>query len=289
MERPAILVSNDDGVQADGLAALRRALAEIGDVTVVAPNRQRSAASHSLTVDVPLRATYLEDNVVSVDGTPTDCVLLALKSLLPKPPDILVSGVNRGPNVGDDVTYSGTVAAAMEATLLGIPSIAVSLGHSAGGTFDYVPAAAIARDIAKLVLERGLPDDTLLNVNVPNLPAEEIKGIRIAKLGKQTYEDSIIEKTDPRGRRYYWIGGYISTARTESDTDIAAVADGFVSVTPIDLDLTDYDAMGALRNWPFSRIASVVRAEIAARPPSTESAGDGSAAAVIVERPEDES
>ncbi len=289
MERPAILVSNDDGVQADGLAALRRALAEIGEVTVVAPNRQRSAASHSLTVDVPLRATYLEDNVVSVDGTPTDCVLLALKSLLPKPPDILVSGVNRGPNVGDDVTYSGTVAAAMEATLLGIPSIAVSLGHSAGGTFDYVPAAAIARDIAKLVLERGLPDDTLLNVNVPNLPAEEIKGIRIAKLGKQTYEDSIIEKTDPRGRRYYWIGGYISTARTESDTDIAAVADGFVSVTPIDLDLTDYDAMGALRNWPFSRIASVVRAEIAARPPSTENAGDGSAEAVIVERPEDES
>jgi 5'-nucleotidase len=182
-------------------------------------------------------------------------VLLALKSLLPSRPDLLVSGVNRGPNLGDDVTYSGTVAAAMEGTLLGIPSIAVSLDRSPEGRYDYGYAARVACDVARTVLVRGLPVGTLLNVNVPNRPAEEIKGVRLARLGKQTYEDSIIEKTDPRGRTYYWIGGYKTTWPNQAGTDLATVADGYVSVTPIHLDLTDYPAMETLADWPLGGAA----------------------------------
>ncbi len=254
MDRPTILVSNDDGVHAPGIDALRHALDAIGRVIVVAPSRERSAASHSLTMDVPLRADTLSEDVWSVEGTPTDCVLLAIKSLLPEPPDLLVSGVNRGPNVGDDVTYSGTVAAAMEGTILGIPSIAVSLGRNPSGTYDYGTAAAFAREIAGTVLARGLPEGTLLNVNVPNRPASEIRGIRITRQGKQTYEDSIVEKTDPRGRSYYWIGGYTTTWPNQTESDLEALADGFVSMTPVHLDLTDYDAMDELRSWPLEKI-----------------------------------
>jgi 5'-nucleotidase len=254
MQKPNILASNDDGVYAPGIAALADALRTVGTVTVVAPSRERSAASHSLTMDVPLRASRIAEGVVSVEGTPTDCVLLAVKNLLAEPPDILVSGVNRGPNVGDDVTYSGTVAAAIEGTILGIPSIAVSLDRSPSGKYDYRAAAEVARQMMLLVLERGLPAATLLNVNVPNVPAEEIKGIELARLGKQTYEDSIIQKTDPRGRLYYWIGGQASPTDIAADTDIAVVARGAVSVTPIELDLTDYAAMEILRTWPLERV-----------------------------------
>ena len=256
MERPTILVSNDDGVDAPGIEALRRALASLGRVIVVAPNRQRSAASHSLTLDVPLRATTIAEDIVSVDGTPTDCVLLALKSLLPEPPDLLVSGVNRGPNLGDDVTYSGTVAAAMEGTIFGIPSVAVSLDRSTTGTYEYAHAAAVAREVARVVLERGLPDGTLLNVNVPNVPPAEVKGIRITRQGKQSYEESVIEKTDPRGRTYYWIGGYTSTWPDQAGSDLEAVAEGFVSVTPVNLDLTDYRVMETLEDWPLEDIVA---------------------------------
>ncbi len=252
METPKILVSNDDGVDAPGIAALHRALAEKWDVIVVAPSRERSASSHSLTMDVPLRANRVSDDIVSVEGTPTDCVLLALKSLLDAPPDLLVSGINRGPNVGDDVTYSGTVAAAMEGTLLGIPSIAVSLDRSPAGSYDFGPAAAVACEIARLVLARGLPEGTLLNVNVPNRPLRDIRGMRITRMGKQTYEDSVIEKTDPRGRAYYWIGGYKTSWPNQAHTDLAAVADGYVSVTPIHLDLTDYETLESLEDWPFN-------------------------------------
>ncbi len=259
VKRPSILVSNDDGVEAPGIKALAAELRKIGSVTVVAPNRERSAASHSLTVDVPLRANEIATGVVSVVGTPTDCVLLAIKNLLAEPPDVVVSGINRGPNVGDDVTYSGTVAAAMEATILGVPAIAVSLDHGESGNYDYACAARIARELTLLVLENGLPSGTLLNVNVPNVPEREILGIEVARQGKQTYEDSIVPKSDPRGRKYYWIGGYASVHDGQADTDIAAVKAGRVSVTPVHLDLTDYDAMESIGDWPLGRAVQAAR------------------------------
>jgi 5'-nucleotidase len=253
LRRPRILISNDDGVHARGIKALATALEKVADVTVVAPDRERSGASHSLTMDVPLRTHHISDNVIGVDGTPTDCVLLALKLLLPEPPDLMVSGINRGPNMGDDVTYSGTIAAAMEATLLGVPAVAVSLCRCESGEYDYAPSAEIAAEIAMIVLERGLPEGTLLNINVPNIPLADIKGVRIARQGKQVYEEAVIEKKDPRGRTYYWIGGQLTSWRAEPDTDYSAVINGFVSVTPVHLDLTDYGAMDVLRAWPLER------------------------------------
>jgi 5'-nucleotidase len=260
MPRPRILVSNDDGVRAPGIAALRTELATIGDVTVVAPDRERSAASHSLTMDVPLRASRIADNVVSVEGTPTDCVLLAIKNLLPELPDLVVSGVNRGPNVGDDVTYSGTVAAAMEARILGVPSMAVSLGRSPSGEWDYGFAARVARELSLLIIANGLPDGTLLNVNVPNIPEDEVSGIEVVRQGKQSYEDSIVEKADPRGRSYYWIGGHATTWKNQEDTDIAALERGCIAVTPIHLDLTDRGGMSRIRSWSLDDAAGAARA-----------------------------
>jgi 5'-nucleotidase len=248
-DKPRILVSNDDGVHAPGIAALARELRKIAHVTVVAPDRERSAASHSLTVDVPLRANHLSEDTVSVAGTPTDCVLLAIKTLLDAPPDLVVSGINRGPNVGDDVTYSGTVAAAMEATILGVPAIAVSLGHGDGRGYDYAFAARVAREMAELVLCNGLPAGTLLNVNVPNVPEEEVKGIEVVRQGKQVYEDSIVPKADPRGRTYYWIGGSASTFEGQTDTDVGVTERGYVAVTPVHLDLTDHAAIPTISGW----------------------------------------
>jgi 5'-nucleotidase len=258
VEKPTILLSNDDGVHAPGLAALREEMGTIGRAVVVAPDREMSAASHSLTVHVPLRASRVDEDVIGVEGTPTDCVLLAVQRLLPDCPDLLVSGINRGPNLGNDVTYSGTVAAAMEGTLLGIPSIAVSLDRSPSGEYDYAFAASVARELALLLLEKGLPEGTLLNVNVPNRPHEEIKGMAIARLGKQIYEESIVKKTDPRGRGYYWIGGQVTTWQVEPDTDLALVADGWVSITPIQLDMTDHHMLEVLRTWPLDRVSEAL-------------------------------
>jgi len=256
LSRPRILISNDDGVHARGIKVLRKALEEIADVTVVAPDRERSGASHSLTMDVPLRTHRIKDNIIGVDGTPTDCVLLALKLLLSEPPDLVVSGINRGANMGDDVTYSGTIAAAMEATLMGIPAMAVSLCRCESGQYDYQASAEIAREVALMVLERGLPHGTLLNVNVPNIPREEISGVEIVRQGKQVYEEAVVEKQDPRGRTYYWIGGQLTSWESEPDTDYAAVSQGLVSVTPIHLDLTDYEAMDVLRSWPLEQVVA---------------------------------
>jgi len=256
VDGPVILVSNDDGVRAPGIAALHRALGPLGRVTVVAPDRERSASSHSLTLDVPLRANRISDDVVSVEGTPTDCVLLAVKDLLPQKPALVVSGINRGPNMGHDVTYSGTVAAAMEATLVGIPAIAVSLDRSPDGRFDYTAAGEVAREMAALVLARGLPEGTLLNVNVPNCPDGGIRGVALTRLGKQIYEDSVVRKTDPRGREYFWIAGQSSTWAVEPDTDFAAVKRGLVSVTPIHMDMTDYRMLETLREWPLAALAT---------------------------------
>ncbi len=269
--RPSILVSNDDGVDAPGIKALAAELRKIGSVTVVAPNRERSAASHSLTVDVPLRANEIATGVVSVVGTPTDCVLLAIDNLMREPPDLVVSGINRGPNVGHDVTYSGTVAAAMEATIRGVAAIAISLDHAESGKYDYAYAARVARELALLVLGNGLPPGTLLNVNVPNLPESEVRGIEVARQGEQVYEDSIVPKSDPRGRKYYWIGGYTSTSDDEADTDIAALKKGYVSVTPVHLDLTDYAAMDSIAKWPLGSAVDAARSIGSATPPASAS------------------
>ena len=240
-----ILVSNDDGISSEGLDALAVSLDELGEVYVVAPDRDQSAASHSLSLHRPLRAERISEKIFSVDGTPTDCINLAVNGLLKdKKPDLVVSGINKAANLGDDITYSGTVSAAIEGTLLKIPSIAISLASRKD--FRFSTAAHYAKIVAKYVLDNGLPDDLLLNVNIPNLDIEDVKGIKITKQGKRLYEDPIVEKIDPRGKEYYWIGGNELGYIDIKDSDIATVMDGYVSITPIKLDLTDYGYLSKL-------------------------------------------
>ena len=247
---PIILVCNDDGVRSEGIAALAGTLRALGTVYVVAPDRERSAASHALTLAHPLRIEKLENRVYAVDGTPTDCVNLAVNRILRKKKVALVaSGINKGANMGDDITYSGTVSAAMEGTLLGIPSIAVSLASRS--RFRFGDAAAFALNAARKVLRHGLPKDTFLNINLPNIPAEEVRGIRITRQGKRIYGNAIVEKKDPRGRKYYWIGGDIPSREDIPGSDLEAVEQGCISVTPIHLDLTNYASMRALRRWKW--------------------------------------
>lgn len=244
-----ILVSNDDGVHSAGLHPLAEALRKVGEVFVIAPDRERSAASHALTLHKPLRADEIRPGVYSVNGTPTDCVNLGVLYLLKgKRPDLVVSGINKGGNLGDDVTYSGTVSAAMEGTLLGIPSIAISqLGE---GSFHFETAARFAVGLAGLVLAEGLAKDIFLNVNVPNLPPDRITGTRITSLGKRVFNDgTIIENTDPRGRKYYWIGVNGMAWEKRSNTDHEAVSQGAISVTPLHLDLTHHETIQRLSAW----------------------------------------
>ncbi len=238
-----LLVTNDDGVHASGLAVLARALDELGDVYVVAPEREQSACGHSLTLHRPLRADKLSERRFSVNGTPSDCVNLGVLGFLPARPVLVVSGVNHGSNLGDDVTYSGTVSAAMEGTLLGVPSIAVSLVN--GG--DFEGAAALARLIAVRVLVTGLPRKTLLNVNVP---AGEPHGVRLTRLGHRVYSEKIVEQADPRGRPHYWIGGGAPEWEELAGTDMGAIHEGYVSVTPLHLDLTNHRALDQLADLP---------------------------------------
>jgi 5'-nucleotidase len=242
-----ILLTNDDGFRATGIHRLREALAHLGQVMVVAPEREQSAAGHALTLTSPLRINWIDNRTISVDGTPTDCVLLAMRGLLDRKPDILVSGINHGPNLGDDVTYSGTVAAAFEGTLLDLPSVAISV--NAWQDCDFSAAAAFAPRIVEAVLNHGLPEGALLNVNAPSAPAEAIKGIKITKLGKRLYRDAVVRKTDPRGRDYYWIGGKAPIWYPGEETDFEAVDHGMISITPLHLDLTDYQSMQAIRSW----------------------------------------
>lgn len=247
-----ILVSNDDGIRAAGIRALEAALAPLGELWVIAPDREQSAASHSLSLYRPLRVEKIDDRHFSVDGTPTDAVNLAINGIMPRKPDLVVSGINHGGNLGDDVTYSGTVSAAMEGTLLGVPSIAVSLvTHDAP---DFSAAAAFSARMARAVSERGIPPDTLININVPALPASELRGYRITRQGKRRYGDAIVEHFDPRGRKYYWIGGEDLGFVPAEGTDCTAVADGFISVTPLHLDLTNYASIAAINElkpeWP---------------------------------------
>jgi 5'-nucleotidase len=248
--RPYILLTNDDGFRAEGIRALKEAVSHIGRVIVVAPERQQSAAGHALTLTSPLRMNWISEDTISVDGTPTDCVLLAMRGLLDEKPDILMSGINHGPNLGDDVTYSGTVAAAFEGTLLGLPSIAMSVCSWQDCCFDA--AKAFASRIAMAVLERGLPSGTLLNVNVPSSSPDQIKGVKVTKMGKRIYQDAVIKKTDPRGKDYYWIGGNPPIWYPGEETDFDAVEAGMISVTPLQLDLTDYKSLDLVRSWELS-------------------------------------
>ncbi len=244
-----ILVSNDDGIHARGLCVLADALSSLGEVWVVAPDRERSAASHSLTLNRPLRVTKVGPTWYTVDGTPTDCVALAVMGMIKRKFDLVVSGINLGANMGDDVTYSGTVSAAFEATLLGLPAFAISV--AAERRVDFAAAARIAVTLAKLIAKNGLPDDTLLNVNVPNLRPSEIKGVAITQQGRRHYGDIIVRKVDPRGKAYYWIGGKEPRWEPSEASDYAAVTAGCISITPLHLDLTNPRALDELRHWEF--------------------------------------
>jgi 5'-nucleotidase len=245
---PRILVTNDDGIFSEGIKLLAEALSTLGEVWVVAPDREQSAMGHALTLSRPLRMQKVEERRYAVDGTPTDCVNLGILSLLKdNPPDLVASGINFGLNLGDDVTYSGTVSATFEGTLLGIPSVAFSQEVAEG--FAFAPAAAFARELCGLLLNGGLdiPRDLLLNVNVPAGP---IQGVNFTRLGRRVYKQSVIEKLDPRGRKYYWIAGTPQWDRA-SGTDYESVVAGSISVTPLHLDLTYYpglESFAALRD-----------------------------------------
>jgi len=246
MAKPRILITNDDGIHAEGIKALEAALAPLGEVFVVAPEAEMSGASHSLTLARPLRIRRIDDHHWTVDGTPTDCVVMALNKILPPdmPPDICCSGINHGPNLGDDASYSGTVAGAMEATILGVPGIAFSLAVSREP--DFRQSASVAALITEKALSVGLPNGTLLNVNVPRgVPS----GTRITTQGFKTARPVISEHTDPRGKLYYWIGEVRNGFRAEGGTDFEAVDAGLVSVTPMRADLTDHSSLSLLDDW----------------------------------------
>lgn len=247
-----ILLSNDDGVRAQGLGVLADVCLRVGRVTIVAPDREQSGASHSLTLHRPLRASRLPDGSLQVDGTPTDCVLLALGTLLPEKPDFVFSGINHGPNMGEDVLYSGTVAAAMEGLSLGIPGVAISF---AGGNVDLLQSQRpwLDRLVPNIIEVRGFPKETLLNVNLPPIPGEEIRGIRVTTLGKRVYSESLVETKDPWGRTVYWIGGGQISWSGGEDSDFRAIHDGYISVTPLHVDLTNYGLLEVVGRWDLGR------------------------------------
>jgi 5'-nucleotidase len=247
-----ILVSNDDGIFSEGLDALASALGDLGEVYIVAPDRERSAAGHSMTLHRPLRVTEVGPRRYAVDGTPTDCVNLAVNGVLPRRPGLVMAGINKGPNLGEDMTYSGTVSVAMEGTLLGIPSMAFSLMGRAG--FDFRVAAAFARVLAGHVLGVGLPADTILNVNVPEGEPGQVQSFTLTRQGRRRYGNAVVEKVDPRDRKYYWIGSDDLGFVDEVGTDFAAVTRGLISITPIHMDLTNYQSLDRLGDlslqWP---------------------------------------
>jgi len=245
------LLTNDDGIFAPALQRLREALAPLGRVVIVAPDRDQSATSHSLTLHRPFRIRRHEDDVYSVDGTPTDCVVTAFHGLLDAAPGMVISGINHGPNMGEDVFYSGTVAAAIEGTLQGCPSVALSLVTREQA--DFVEPAAFTARLVRRVLERGLSPRQLLNVNLPHRSWNEIRGVRITRLGSRVYRDTLVRKVDPRGRDYYWIGGEDPVWEPRDGTDFHAVESGFISVTPMRLDLTDAAALAHMAEWDLTR------------------------------------
>jgi 5'-nucleotidase len=264
-----ILLTNDDGAEAPGLRALLQTLKTLGEVTVFAPDHNWSAAGHTKTMHKPLRIDRISLDGSPVDakqdgqigapgngveaytttGAPSDCVALALLGILPQKPDLVISGINQGANLGHDLTYSGTVAAAMEAVIFGLPAVAVSLDSYS--SHDFAFAAQVAAQVVAQVQERGLPPGMFLNVNVPNCAPEEIAGVAITRLGRRVYRDILVQRRDPRGRPYYWIGGEPPSGHLDGGTDIWAVAHGYVSITPIHLDMTAHDLIPVLQDWQF--------------------------------------
>ncbi len=249
MTTPRILVTNDDGIQAPELSELAAALAAVGEVWVFAPDRQQSAVGHGVSLHRPLRVARYRERWFMVDGTPTDCVMLAVRDLMGARPDLVVSGINPGANLGDDVTYSGTVAGAYEGMLLGVPSFAIS-------DVSYTPkhagtAAKYAAKLARYVVENGLPPDTVLNVNVPDRPYAQIEGVSVTRMGRRHYQDEIIRREDPRGGVYYWIGGAEPSHFAEAGTDFEAIEHGRISVTPLGRNLTNEASVETLRNVRF--------------------------------------
>ena len=242
-----ILLSNDDGWRADGLRALAAALTGVGSLTVVAPDRNRSGASNSLTLEAPLRVVDREDGWYAINGTPTDCVHLAISGLLAEEQELVVSGINDGANLGDDVLYSGTVAAAMEGRFLGLPSIAISL--IAEGGRNFATAARVARELVTRLIRAPLPQATLFNVNVPDRPYEQLAGFQATRLGVRHRSERIVRATDPRGRPVYWVGGPGKGQDAGPGTDFHAVEHGFVSITPLQIDLTRHSALAGLASW----------------------------------------
>lgn len=251
MKLPKILVTNDDGIYSPGIAALNEAMSEIGETYVVAPDSEKSAVGHAITLSDPLRVIEIEKNGSffgwAVNGTPADCVKLGVKALLDFTPDLVVSGINQGSNTATNVIYSGTVSAATEGAIMGIPSVAFSLTSFTMKNFS--PSAAVAKVIAKSVLENGLREETLLSVNIPPCSMEEIKGIRITRQGKGRYEESFEKRVDPTNRTYYWLGGTKLILDSDEDIDEVAIMSGYVSVTPLHFDLTSQDLIPSLRDW----------------------------------------
>lgn len=242
-----ILLSNDDGYAAEGLKALAKALGAQVDITVVAPEANRSGASNSLTLEVPLRVSKAENGFLKVNGTPTDCVHLAITGLLDREPDMVFAGINHGANLGDDVIYSGTVAAATEGRFLGLPAVAISLASSNPRHFDT--AGRVAVSLLERIRRHPLPPDTILNVNVPDRPWNELRGFQSCRLGQRHKAEPVVRATDPRGREIYWVGAAGPEQDAGPGTDFHAIRQGFVSVTPLQIDLTRYDRLATLAHW----------------------------------------
>ncbi len=257
-EKPLILVCNDDGIEAPGILALARGLGEVGEVVVVAPDREQSAMSHALTLHRPLRAEEVEPGWWAVSGTPADCVYLAIHHLLPRAPSLVVSGINAGYNLGSDFFYSGTVAAAVEAAVRGVPAFAISMERTSIAMRDagLAEAARFAGILARAILTEGLPPNTLLNVNVPSHGA--LLGARWTRLGQRIYGDRVEARTDPRGQHYFWIGGAELDVAGAPDSDGIAVRDRFVSITPLDLDLTSHRLLESLPGWRLPGFESIL-------------------------------
>jgi 5'-nucleotidase len=250
-----ILLTNDDGIYADGLFALYAQLKALGEVTVVAPMTEQSATGHGITLASPLRVKKVQREKgfvgYAVTGTPADCVKFALRVLMKKMPDMVVSGINQGPNVGLSVIYSGTVSAAVEGTIIGVPSVAVSLTSHEASDFDF--AAQFAKKLAKIVHRKKLPPGVLLNVNIPAVPAEEIRGVRITKQGKSRVAEVLHKRTDPNDRTYYWLSGELVEVEDTAESDLSVIKRNMVSITPLHYDLTDYDFMRKLSGWKIEK------------------------------------
>lgn len=248
-----ILITNDDGIYANGIKELSIKLSDIGEVVVVAPDRERSAIGHAITIHTPLRVEKIEDILPNIEawainGTPSDCVKIAIESLMRVKPDLIVSGINNGPNLGTDVIYSGTVSAAIEGAMHSIPSIAISACFF-NGKINYESVAEVSCKIIKNLVKKDLPKNIILNINVPSISLEQIKGIKITELGIRKYNNNYVKRTDPKGKNYYWLSGELIEIKNKDTSDIVAIEEGFISITPLHFDLTAYNYLDELKNW----------------------------------------